>query len=178
MEPNYALLLWYELTTKGCHKFCPGLLDMLQNPIMYDTWGDESNIFSAWSLWSKITHSGGVCSPDFPGGSGNLCCNGEMHSDTTQVQTNLSYQSFVSLFVQKKKLNWLVASTIASLLSNGQCPSPRSSQSQGKTPGLWQGLPVIRARKLWKDWIGWTLSNSSVSSSRELVNKSTSSLTS
>ena len=33
-------------TINDCHKFfrCPGLLHMVQNPIMYDTWGGASNI--------------------------------------------------------------------------------------------------------------------------------------
>ena len=53
-------------TRNDCHKFrrCPGLLHMLQNPIMYDTWGGASNIFIDRSLWSKIPCSGGVRSPD------------------------------------------------------------------------------------------------------------------
>ena len=62
-------------TRNDCHKFfrCPGLLHMVQNPIMYDTWGGASNIFSARSLWSQITRSGGVRSPDWHScQSGNL----------------------------------------------------------------------------------------------------------
>ena len=38
--------------------------DMLQNPKMYDTWGCASHFFSARSLWSKITRSQGIRSPD------------------------------------------------------------------------------------------------------------------
>ena len=39
-------------TRNDCSKFrhCPGLVHVLQNPIMYDTWGGASNIFSAKSL--------------------------------------------------------------------------------------------------------------------------------
>ena len=39
-------------TRNDCHKFfrCPGLLHVVQNPIMYETWGGASNIFSARSL--------------------------------------------------------------------------------------------------------------------------------
>ena len=43
---------------------CPGLVHMLQNPIMYDMWGGTINIFSARSLWRKIPRSQGVRSPD------------------------------------------------------------------------------------------------------------------
>ena len=33
-------------TRNDCHKFfrCPGLLHVVQNPIMYETWGGASNI--------------------------------------------------------------------------------------------------------------------------------------
>ena len=36
-------------TRNDCSKFrhCPGLVHVLQNPILYDTWGGASNIFSA-----------------------------------------------------------------------------------------------------------------------------------
>ena len=53
-------------TRNDCSKFrhCPGLVHMLQNPIMYDTWGGASNIFSARSLWRKIPRSQGLRSPD------------------------------------------------------------------------------------------------------------------
>ena len=36
-------------TRNDCSKFrhCPGLVHVLQNPILYDTWGGSSNIFSA-----------------------------------------------------------------------------------------------------------------------------------
>ena len=43
---------------------CLGLGHVVQNPMMYDTWGGASHFFSARSLRSKIPRSQGIRSPD------------------------------------------------------------------------------------------------------------------
>ena len=51
----------------------PGIVHMLQNPTMCVMWRGSNNFFSARSLQSKITRSGGVRSPDWHScQSGNL----------------------------------------------------------------------------------------------------------
>ena len=43
---------------------CPGLVHMMQKPMICVMWGGTIHFFSARSLWSKITRSQGIRSPD------------------------------------------------------------------------------------------------------------------